>query len=81
MVVLQRRDATIRSAKEISGRLTWRMDAWEKGEVKMYVRNTVHDTEAKLSSRQDGKSPERQAQIFEAKMLKGDVRGAVKYLT
>jgi hypothetical protein len=53
LVVLQRGDATIRSVKEIRGHLMWRMDAWEKGEVKMLVQNTVHDMEAKLSSRQD----------------------------
>jgi hypothetical protein len=80
MVVLQRGDATIRLAKAIRGRLAGRMDVWEKGEVKILVQNTVHDTEAKLSSRQDGNSRERQTQLFQVKMLKGDVQGVVKYL-
>jgi hypothetical protein len=74
-------DTRIRSLKEIKDRLTWRIEAWQKGEVKILLPNTVHDKEAKNSSRQDGNSPERQAKKFQAKMLKGDVRGAVKYLT
>jgi hypothetical protein len=47
----------------------------------MSVQNTVHGMGDKLSSRQDGKSPGRQAQHFNVKMLKGDVRGDAKYLT
>jgi hypothetical protein len=52
-----------------------------QGEAYMLVQENLTNMQAKLSYRQDGQSPERCARIFQAKMLKGDVRGAVKYLT
>jgi hypothetical protein len=81
MVVLQRGDATIRTARAIRDRLTWRLDAWDRGAIDMLVQNTVLSMQTKLCKRQDGQSPERRARVFQSKMLKGDVRGAVKYLT
>jgi hypothetical protein len=81
MVVLQRGDATIRSARAIRDRLTWRLDSWDRGAIDMLVQNTVLSMQTKLSKRQDGQSPERRARVFQSNMLKGDVRGAVKYLT
>jgi hypothetical protein len=37
--------------------------------------------EARLLKGQDRQSPEQQARVFQMKMLKGDLRGAVKHLT
>jgi hypothetical protein len=81
MVVLQREDATIKSARAIRDILTWRIDAWDRGAVDMLVQKTVLSMQSNLCIRQYGQSPERRARVFQSKMLKGDVRGAVKYLT
>jgi hypothetical protein len=81
MVILQRGDGKIISAKIIRNNITWRLYAWEKREVSVLVQNAVHSMEAKLSSRQDIRSLDRRAQIFQANMLKGDVRDAVSFLT
>jgi hypothetical protein len=58
-IILKRGGVIIGSAQAIRGHPMWRMDACDKGEVKVLVQNTVHGMEAKLSSRQDGKLPER----------------------
>jgi hypothetical protein len=81
MVVLQRGDATIRSVKAIWDILTWRLDAWERGAINMLVQNTILSMQTKFCTIQDGQSPERRARVFQSKMLKGDKRGTVKYLT
>jgi hypothetical protein len=54
LVILQRGDATIKSAKAIIERLTSSMDTWDKGSTNILV----HVTEAQLLRRQDGQSPE-----------------------
>jgi hypothetical protein len=81
LVILQCGHATIKSAKTIREHLTSRMDAWDKENAKMLVQGTVRDTEARLLKRQDQKSPEQRARVFQMKILKGDLRGSVKYLT
>jgi hypothetical protein len=40
---------------------------------------TRHDSAS--PERQDGQSPEQRARVFQMKILKGYLRGAVKYLT
>jgi hypothetical protein len=55
-VTLQRGKATIKSAKDISNRITWIMDVWDMGEFYMQIQATVTDIQAKLSYRQDGQS-------------------------
>jgi hypothetical protein len=58
MVILQHGNTTIKSAKAIRERLTSRMDARDKGSVKIIVQGTVRDMEAHLLKRQDRQSPE-----------------------
>jgi hypothetical protein len=43
----------------------------EKGEITMVIQNTIHNMGAKLSSRQDGKSPERRAKKVAGKDAEG----------
>jgi hypothetical protein len=57
------------------------MDAWDKGNVKVLVQVTVRDMEARLLKQQGQQSPEQRARVFQMKMLKADLRGAVKHLT
>jgi hypothetical protein len=47
----------------------------------MFVQTTAQDMHMKLCHPQDGQTPERRARICQSKMLKGDLRGAVKYLS
>jgi hypothetical protein len=79
-VMLQGGNVTIKSAKVIMNRITWRMEAWDREGDKL-VHAIVTYVQAKLSFRQDEQSPERRTRIFQARMLKRDVRRAVKYLT
>jgi hypothetical protein len=51
------------------------------GEFSMLVQNTEQTMESLLSANQDGLTPKQHAKIFHQKMLRGDVRGAVRYLT
>jgi hypothetical protein len=45
------------------------------------VRTTERDIQSYLSSKQKGQTDEQRAKVFNMKMLRGDVRGAVKFLT
>ena len=81
LVVLQRCPQVSR-AKDIGPRLTLRMDAWEKGNYAMLVQNTERTMSEYLDSKQSSApDPAQRAKIFHAKMLRGDIRGAIRYLT
>jgi hypothetical protein len=47
----------------------------------MLLQNTERTMESLLSAKQGGHTPEQRAKIFHRKMWRGDVRGAVRYLT
>jgi hypothetical protein len=57
------------------------MDAWQQGKFSMLIQNTEQTMESLLSAKQGGLTPKQRAKIFHRKMLQGDVRGAVRYLT
>jgi hypothetical protein len=57
------------------------MDAWEEGKFAMLVQDTKRMMEANLSLWQGKMMNEQQAKIFHGKMLQGDMRGVVQYLT
>jgi hypothetical protein len=57
------------------------MDAWQQGKFCILVQNTEQTMESLLSAKQGGLTPKQCAKIFHRKMLRGDVRGAVIYLT
>lgn len=78
-VVLQRTRDCVK-ARDIKNRLSWRMDAWDAGKFGMLVQTAVDDMTASMRFKRGGTTAEQRAKIFHAKMLRGDVRGAVKYL-
>ena len=80
LVILQRTRAVNR-AKDIKHRLSWRLDAWDAGQFDMLVQATVQDMRTYLAAQQGGTTAEQRAKVFQRKMLRGNVRGAVKYLT
>jgi hypothetical protein len=80
IVVLQR-SREVKKAKDVRKRLTWRMDAWQQGKLSMLIQNTERTMESLLSAKQGGLTPKQRAKIFHRKMLRGDVRGVVIYLT
>jgi len=80
MVILQR-TRNVRKSKDIKSRISKRLDAWEQGKFDMLVQETERDMKSLLSDKQRGTTFEQRAKIFHQKMLRGDVRGAVRYLT
>lgn len=80
MVILQCNRGVKRS-KDIKNRISKRLDAWEQGKFDMLVQETERDMKSLLSEKQRGTTFEQRAKIFHQKMLRGDVRGAVRYLT
>jgi hypothetical protein len=80
MVILQRsRDVT--SAKGIKDRINKRLDGWGRGEFLDLVQDTEREMKAALTSNQKGSTSEQRAKIFNQKMLRGDVKSAVRYIT
>jgi hypothetical protein len=79
-VILQR-ERTVKRSRDIRQRLSRRMDAWELGKFQMLVEDTIRTKEASLSFKQGFSTPEQRAKIYNSKMLRGDIRGAVRYLT
>ena len=80
LVILQR-SRDVKQAKDIRKRMARRMDAWSEGKFSMLVQDTERALKSYLSTKQGNVTPEQRAKIFHGKMLRGDVRGAVRYLT
>jgi hypothetical protein len=80
IVVLQH-SREVKKAKDVRKQLAWRMDAWQQGKFSMLVQNTERTMESLLSAKQGGLTPKQRAKIFHRKMLRGDVRCVVRYLT
>jgi hypothetical protein len=81
IVVLQR-SRDVKQAKDIQKRIARRMDAWEESKFSMLVQDTERTLESFLSTKRGGEvTTEQCTKTFHRKMLRGDVRGAVRYLT
>jgi hypothetical protein len=80
-IVLFQRWREVKKAKDVRKGLTWRKDARQQGKFSMLDQNTERTMKSLLSTKQGGPTPEQRAKIFHQKMLRGDVRGAVRYLT
>jgi hypothetical protein len=78
--ILQKKSMSSR-ASDIKKRLEWRMDAWAEGKYLMLVQETATTLELNLHKKQGPKTPDQRAKTFHQKVLKGDLRGAVRYLT
>ena len=57
------------------------MDAGDAGKFAMLVQDTERTLTSLLTSKQGRLTTDQRARIFHRKMLRGDVRGAVRYLT
>jgi hypothetical protein len=57
------------------------MDAWQEGKFSMLLQITEQTMESLLSAKQGGLTSEQRAKIFHQKMMQGDMRVVVRYLT
>lgn len=80
MVVLQR-ERGVTSTGAIRKRIETRMEAWKAGKFEMLVQTAVRTNESMLSDRRRDHTDEQRAEIFNQKMLRGDIRGAVRFIT
>jgi hypothetical protein len=80
-IVIMQRSRDVKQAKDIRKRISRRLNAWDEGKFKMLIRDTERDLKSFLSTKQGNVTAEQRAKIFHRKMLRGDVRGAVRYLT
>ena len=80
LVILQR-SRDVKQAKDIRRRMTKRLEAWSEGKFEMLVQDTERSLKTYLTTKQGNVSKEQRAKIFNRKMLRGDVRGAVRHLT
>jgi hypothetical protein len=71
----------MRRSRDIRRRIAWQMDAWEEGKFAMLVQDTERTMAANLTHKQGITTEEQRAKTFHGKMLRGDVRGAVRCLT
>ncbi len=80
---LSRRASTreVKRARDIFRRISRRIDAWEAGQVTMLVEGTLRSMEAALALKQGTTTAEQRAKTFHQKVLRGNIQGAVRYLT
>jgi hypothetical protein len=80
LVILQK-SREVKRSRDIRRRITKRLDAWEKGQTTMLVEDTLRSMESHLSHKRGQTTPEQRSKIFHQKVLRGNLRGAVRYLT
>jgi hypothetical protein len=82
MIVTLQKKPLVSRTRDIKKRLEWRMDAWLKNQYMMLVQDTENTLERMLSTKKQGMATlEQRAKTFHQKVLKGDLRGAVRYIT
>ena len=80
MVILCRSPSVTRS-RDIKRRLDNRLNLWEKNAFQTLVEGTVRQLTASLTTaRATAPTAEQRTRIFNRKMLRGDLRGAVRYI-
>jgi hypothetical protein len=76
------RSRDVKQSKDIRKRISRRMDAWEESKFSMLVQDMEQAMKSFLSTKRRGEvTTEQRTKIFHRKMLRGDVRGTVRYLT
>jgi hypothetical protein len=80
-VVVLQRTRDVKRARDVRRRISKRLDAWEKGQFTMLVEDTLRSMETHLTSKQGKTTPEQRTKTFHQKVLRGNIRGAVRYLT
>jgi hypothetical protein len=79
LVILQR-TKTVTKAADIRARIELRLNNWLDGKYKMLVETAERDMAASLKSVQMNMNSEQRNKIFNMKLLKGEVRAAVRFL-
>jgi hypothetical protein len=79
LVILQR-TKTITKAADIRARIELRLNNWLDGKYKMLVETAERDMATSLKSVQRNMNSEQRNKIFNTKLLKGEVRAAVRFL-
>ena len=80
-LVIYQRTQGISRATDIKRHLTHKLDLWDQGEYQLLFEMTLKDLQASLSKAQGTTTPEQRAKTFHAKVLRGNLRSAVRYIT
>jgi hypothetical protein len=57
------------------------MNEWAKGKFKVLVETTLRQMKASLTCTRGITTSKQKTKTFHGKMLQGDIRGAIRYLT
>ena len=79
--VIYQRSPGIKRAKDVRRHITHKLDLWDKGEHQLLYEMTLRDLQACLSKSRGTTTPEQRAKTFHAKVLRGNVRSAVRFIT
>ena len=80
MVILQRIPA-VKTMSDVRRRLKWRLDLWKSKQYTVLVEDTIRSMEASLSKARGSTTPAQRAKAFDAKVKRGKLRSAVRYIT
>jgi hypothetical protein len=80
-VVILQRSQDVKRSRDVGRRIAKRLDAWEKGQFTMLVEDILRSMEAHLTHKQGSTTPEQRTKTFHQKVLRSNLRGAVRYLT
>jgi hypothetical protein len=80
-VVILQQSQDVKRSRDVRQRIAKRLGAWEKGQFTMLVEDTLRSMEAYLSHKQGTTTPEQRTKNFHQNVLRGNLRGAVRYLT
>lgn len=79
-VILQRKQ-DINRARDIRRHISHKLELWNKGEFQLLFEMTLRELQANLSKSQSTTTPEQRAKTFHNKVLRGNLRSAVRYIT
>lgn len=79
--VIFQRDQRIKRAKDIRKHIAHKLRLWNQGDYQTLVEMTLYDLKTSLSRAQGITTPEQRAKTFHRKVLRGNLRSAVRYIT
>ena len=79
-VILQR-DRHVTASRDIRRRIEKRLDAWEAGNHKMLVEDTLRSSTQYLTAVRREETAEHRAKTFHGLVLRGKLRTAVRWMT
>jgi hypothetical protein len=80
LVILQK-IREVKRSRDVRRQISKRLDAWEKGQTTMLVEDTLRSMESHLSLKRGHTTPEQRTKTFHQKVLRGNLQGALRYLT